>query len=106
MSSSARPSQRLSKEQLHQAIQKESKKFEENYSWIDQHMPTSFFEEVDQESILLIVHHLEGLNLSDFFSHIHLKNMAYVMCLDSPDADLRVLKHYTSYGIKNYRSFV
>ncbi len=106
MSDPVRPTQRLSKEQLHQAIEKESKKFEENYSWIDRHMPNSFFEEVDQESILLIVHNLEGLDLNDFFSHIHLKNMAYVICLDSPDADLRILKHYKSYGIKNYRSFV
>lgn len=106
MSSSPHPSQKLSKQQLQQAIAKESKKFEENYSWIDQHMPTSFFEEIDQESILLIVHSLENLNLNDFFSHLHLKNMAYVMCLDSPDADLRILKHYKRYGIKNYRSFV
>lgn len=106
MSSSPRPSQKLSKEQLQQAIVKESKKFEENYSWMDQHMPSSFFEEVDQESILLIVHTLENLDLNDFLSHLHLKNMVYVMCLDSPDADLRVLKHYKQYGIKNYRSFV
>lgn len=106
MSHSERPSQRLSNEQLSKAIEKEIKKFEENYSWIDRHMPASFFEEVDQESILLIVHSLEGLDLNDFFSHIHLKKMAYVMCLDSPDADLRVLRHYKRYGIKNYRSFV
>ncbi len=106
MSSSARPSQRLSKQELQQAIAKESKTFEENYSWIDQHMPASFFEEVDQESIILIVHSLENLNLNDFFSHLHLKNMAYVICLDSPDADLRILKHYKRYGIKNYRSYV
>ena len=98
--------QKLSKKQLQEAIKKESQKFEENYSWIDQHMPTSFFEEVDQEGILLIVHSLESLDLNDFFSHIHLKKMAYILCLDSPDADLRVLRHYKQYGIKNYRSFV
>src|ERR1700722_808993 len=106
MSSSARPSQRLTKEQLNQAIAHESKKFEESYLWIDRHMPASFFEELDQESILLIAHNLENLDLNDFFSHLHLKNMAYVVCLDSPDADLRVLKQYKQYGIKNYRSFV
>lgn len=97
---------RLSKEQLQAAIQKESKRFEEYYSWIEKHMPASFFEEVDQDSILLIVYSLMGFNLNDYFSNIHLKNMAFTLSLDSPDADLRVLRHYKSYGIKNYRSFV
>lgn len=104
--STSRPTQRLSKEQLQQAIQQESKLFEEYYFWIEQHMPASFFEEVDQESILLIVHSLMGFDLNDYFSHIHLKHMAFTLCLDSPDADLRILKHYRSFGIKNYRSFV
>ncbi len=106
MARSKRPSQRLSKQELQKAIANESKKFEENYSWIDQHMPASFFEEVDQESIWLIVHSLENFNLNDYFSHLHLKNVGYAMCLDSPDADLRILKQYKRYGIKNYRSFV
>ena len=106
MSGKARPSQRLSKQQLKEAIEKEVKKFEASYFWIDQHMPASFFEELDQESILLIAHSLENFDLNDFFSHIHLKKMGFVMCLDSPDADLRILKHYKRYGIKNYRSFV
>ncbi len=104
--STSRPMQRLSHEQLQQAIQHESKRFEEYYLWIEQHMPASFFEEVDQESILLIVHSLMGFDLNDYFAHIHLKNMAFTLCLDSPDADLRILKHYRSFGIKNYRSFV
>lgn len=98
--------QRLSKEQLQAAIQRESKRFEEHYSWIEKHMPASFFEEVDKESILLIVYSLMGFNLNDYFSNLHLKNMAYTLSLDSPNADLRVLKHYKTYGIKNYRSFV
>jgi glutamate dehydrogenase len=98
--------QRLTKEQLHAAIQKESKQFEEHYSWIEKHMPASFFEELDQESIVLIVHSLIGFELNDFFSHIHLKNMAFTLSLDSPDVDLRVLRHFKSYGIKSYRSFV
>ncbi len=106
MNRPARPSQRLSKQQLKEAIENEVKKFEASYFWIDQHMPTSFFEEIDLESILLIAHSLENFDLNEFFSHINLKKMGYVMCLDSPDADLRILKHYKRYGIKNYRSFV
>ncbi len=100
------PGQRLSKDHLHQAIQRESKRFEEYYSWIEKHMPTSFFEEVDKDSILLIVYSLMGFNLNDCFSHIHLKNMAFTLSLDSPDVDLRILGHYKNFAIKSYRSFV
>lgn len=69
-------------------------------------MPPRFFEEVDQESIILIVHSLMGLDLSDYISHIHLKDRAFVLCLDSPDADLNVLKDYLLHSIKNYRAFL
>ncbi len=93
------------KETLEYGIEKERKKFEECYQWVEQHMPTSFFEEMDEESLMLIVHNLMSFNLNDFFSHIHLKNLGFTLCLDSPDADLKVLKHYKMFGIKNYRSF-
>ncbi len=99
-------SQRLSKEQLQQAVLRESKKFEEFYLWIEEHMPPSFFEEVDRENVLLIVHSLMGFNLNDNYSQIHTKHTGFVLCLDSPDADLKVLKHYQGYAIKNYRAFI
>ena len=51
---------RLTKEQLQQAIAKESEKFTQFFTWVEGHMPPSFFEEVDQESIFLIVHALMG----------------------------------------------
>jgi glutamate dehydrogenase len=101
-----RQTPQLTKEQLHAAIQKESKRFEEHYAWIEKHMPPSFFEEVDPDSILLIVYSLIAFPLNDYFSHIHLKNMAFTLSLDSSDVDLRILRHYKSYGIKNYRSFI
>jgi glutamate dehydrogenase len=37
---------------------------------------------------------------------IHLKNAAIVLCLDSADADLRILKNYAMYGIKSYQAFI
>lgn len=98
--------ERLSHEQLQRAIQQESERFKQYYLWIEQHMPAGFFEDVDQESIILIVHSLMNFDLNDYFAPIHLKDMAFTLCLDSPDADLRILKQYHSYGIKNYRSFV
>lgn len=97
---------RLSKEQLKKAMQFESAQFEEYYLWLEKHMPPAFFEEVEQEHLMLIAHNLMGFHLQDHFSHIYLKDCAFVLCLDSPDVDLRVLKHYNLYGIKNYRTFL
>ncbi len=98
--------ERVSKEALQKAIQKEAKQLEEYYHWLEQHMPPSFFEEVNPDNILLIAHALMRLDLQDFLSHIHLKGSAIALCLDSADADLRVLKHYRMCGIKNYQAFV
>lgn len=97
---------KLSKEELKKAIEKESGRFEEHYRWIEEHMPPSFFEEVEADTVLVIAQNLMRLHLQDFFSHIHLKHAAIVLCLDAPDADLRILKHYRKFGIKNYRAFV
>lgn len=88
------------------AIENESKKFQENYLWLEQSMPSNFFAEVGQENAMLITHSLMGFHLQDFFSTIHLKGAAIVMCLDSADADLKILKNYSLYGIKNYETFV
>lgn len=69
-------------------------------------MPPRFFEEVQKADLLLITHSLMGFELQDYFAQIHLQHRAIVLCLDSYDADLKVLKHYQSYGIKHYRAFV
>lgn len=91
---------------LQEAVAEESKKFQAHYLWVEKHMPPSFFEEVDSASIVSIVHSLMSFNLNNFSSNIHLKNSAFTLCLDSPDADLKILKRYRGYAIKSYRSFV
>lgn len=88
------------------AIENESKKFLENYLWLEKSMPPSFFEEIGQENAMLVTHNLMGFHLQDHFSTIHLKHAAIVICLDSADADLRILKNYALYAIKNYETFV
>ncbi len=88
------------------AIQEESKKFQEYYLWLENAMPTVFFEEVSQDSLMLITHSLMGFHLQDYFSTINLRNAAIVLCLDTPDADLRILENYSLYGIKNYEAYV
>ena len=95
-----------SHEQLLMAIQNESRKFQEYYVWLEKAMPPLFFEEVSQDKIMLVAHNLMGFHLQDFFSTIHLKNAAIVLCEDSPDADLKILSNYAMYGFKNYQCYI
>ena len=91
---------------LAEAIQQEGEKFQEYYLWLENSMPAVFFEEVSRESLILIAHSLIGFPLQDYFSTINLKSAAIVLCLDSPDSDLKILRDYTLYGIKNYQAYV
>lgn len=103
-SSSTKPP--LSSFDLMQAVKLEGEKFQEYYLWLERAMPRVFFEEVNHENLMLITHSLMGFNLQDYFSSINRKNAAIGLCLDSPDADLRVLHPFTAYGIKNYQAYV
>ena len=47
-----------------------------------------------------------GFDRQAFFSTIHLKHGAIAMCLDGADADLRILRNYAFYGIKNYQAYI
>jgi glutamate dehydrogenase len=96
----------LSSEELTQAIAQESKEFELIYRWLEQHMPSSFLDEVDLQARIIIARNLLSFSLQDNYSHIRLKQMAIVICLDGPDADLNILKHYTKNAIRYYRAFV
>jgi glutamate dehydrogenase len=95
-----------SQERLLQAIKTEVTHFQEFYLWLEKAMSLLFFEEVPHDDIMLITHSLMGFHLQEHFSTIQLKKGALVLCLDSPDADLRVLKNYANYGIKNYQTYI
>ncbi len=97
---------RLSRINLQEAVQKEGEKFQKYYRWLEKAMPSIFFEEVNHENLLLITHSLMGFDLQDYFSIINRKNAAITLCLDTPDADLRILSQFTNYGIKNYQAYV
>lgn len=88
------------------ALQEESKRFEEFYGWLEKSMPKIFFQEVPSDWISLIAHALMGFKVQDYFAEIHLKNAAISLCVDSPDADVRILKSYAFYGIKNYTTYI
>lgn len=93
-------------DKLAQAIARESQKFQECYLWLEKSMPAIFFKEIIPDDMLLITHSLMGFQLQDYYSTINLKGAAIVLSLDRPDADLRILQHYSMYGIKNYQAFV
>lgn len=91
---------------LFQAVEKEGESFRRYYLWLQKTMPRAFFEEITKENLTLITHSLMGFDLQDYFSIINRKSAAIVLCLDSSDADLRILRHFTDYGIKNYQAHV
>lgn len=95
-----------SHEKLLMAIQNETRKFQEYYVWLEKAMPQNFFDEISQDNMMLIAHSLMGFPLQDYFSTIHLRRAAIVICLDSADADLLILKNYAMYGIKSYETFI
>lgn len=94
---------KLSKEK---AVEFESQQFEEYYIWLQEHMPDGFFEEIEPEQYMLIAHYLMGFPLLDNYCQIQLKNEAFVLILDSPDVDMKILKNFNIQGIKNYHTFI
>lgn len=91
---------------LTQALAEERREFEKFYLWLEKHMPKAFFEEFTETQLVTIVHNLMGLHLQGNFIQTHFENCSIILCLNTPDADLRILKHYTYFGIKNYQTFI
>jgi len=98
--------QQISDKTLCTLVERESENFRECYLWLEKAMPPTFLEEIGLDNMMLITHSLMGFHTQDYFSMINLKNAAIVLCLDSADADLRILKNYALYGIQHYRTYV
>lgn len=96
----------FSPEELKEAVETEKQRFEEIYIWLKESMPSSFFQEVPDEWILLIVHSLMGFRVQDYFSEVHLRSAAISMCIDCPEADVKILKSYPFHGISNYTTYI
>lgn len=93
-------------QKLLEAIQNETEKFKECYLWMESSFPPMLFEELGPENVILIAHNFMAFHLQEYFSTIQLKSAAIAMCLETPDADIKILKHYDAYGIKNYQVYV
>jgi glutamate dehydrogenase len=96
----------IQKQELQEAISAESNKLEQYYLWMEKHLSQKFFDDADLETVMLVAHSLVGFNVQDYFSNMHFKNRAILLCLESPNADLQILRCYKDRGIKNYRTFV
>lgn len=93
--------------QLQKGIQTETKKFQEWYVWLKENIPALFVEgATNEDTLFLIVHTLISFELESFFCTVNTKNGALGMCLDTPDADLRILQHFATYGIQNYECHI
>lgn len=93
-------------EGLKHAMHEETALFERIYLWLEKSMPSVFFTEVSKEWVSLIVHSLMGFKEINYFATIHLKNAAISLCIDSPEADVKILHHYPLHGIKNYTTYI
>lgn len=96
----------MQKPNLQSALEIESQKFEKYYLWVQDHLPPRFFEAIDSETLIFVVHTLMDFDTQNYFSHIHVKNMAIALCLESSEADLHILRHYQHHTIRSYRTFV
>lgn len=101
----AKSSAKFLKEQdLKELVEENGKNFYTYCEWLEEAMPRALFEELSSEKIFLIAQTLVQFEIQDFFSVIHLKGGAIVLCLDSVDADLKILKQFSSEGIKSYQA--
>jgi glutamate dehydrogenase len=96
----------LSQEQLAIAMKSESLEFEKFYHFLEKHLPSAFFEEINHEEIMLITHQLSTFHRNRFFSHLQFKSKSLILSLDSEDADVKTLELFNLHGIKTYRSFL
>ncbi|MBM3191402.1 MAG: glutamate dehydrogenase, partial [Chlamydiae bacterium] len=97
---------KLTPQELSAAMEKESHIFKVHYDWLENHLPPAFFHNLSHEELMLVAHHLSNLPLSHYFSQIHFKNHALLICLHEPDADIKILKLFNLRDISNYQTFV
>lgn len=94
------------REQVLTALDQENEKFKAYYLWLADAMPPEFFEQIGQANTMLIVHHLMELELQEHVASFQLRNTAITICLDEPEADLNILKGYSSHGITSYQTYI
>lgn len=96
----------MTPEEFKSALEIEVQQFEFALAWIERHMPPSFLQEVDLNERVLIARNLLSFSIQDCFSQLHLKHKTLIFCLDSPDANLRVLKTLGPLSICIYSNFI
>jgi glutamate dehydrogenase len=96
----------LSSDLLKKEIASESEAFELAYRWLEEHMPPHFHEEIDTKTRSLIARNLLSFKLQNKWVEIQINHVAFILCMDAPDADLKILKQFTDRAIRYYRTFI
>ena len=92
--------------ELKMAIETESEQFKRALRWLEEHMPAHFLDEAPPKERMAIARSLLSFAEHDHFTQIQVQGIAFVLCLDGPDADVRILAHFGFAAIRYYRTFV
>lgn len=96
----------LSASELKKALALESEGFERAYRWLEEHMPPHFHEEIDTKTRILIARNLLSFQIQNYFCQIQVEQTVFILCIDAPDADLKILKRFATQAIRYYRTFI
>jgi glutamate dehydrogenase len=81
---------------LAKALETETSKFTLIYEWLQKAMPSSFATKLSSEEIHLIAHNLMDIANHDYFTRISTEDAAFILCLDEPFIDSKILSAYTA----------
>lgn len=96
----------LPEAELKKALALESEGFERVFTWLETHLPPNFLEETDLPTRIVLARNLMNFEWQDRYIQIHLKHRAFVLCMDAPEMDLKILQNYGDYAIRYYRTYI
>jgi glutamate dehydrogenase len=70
------------KVELQTALDAESKKFQTCFHWMEKNLPEAFFDQVDTEMLILVVHSLMDFIEQECFVQVHLKEVKVALCVE------------------------
>lgn len=70
------------KVELQTALDTESKKFQACFHWMEKNLPEAFFDQVDTETVILVVHSLMDFVEQDCFVQVHVKKVKVVLSIE------------------------
>lgn len=87
------------------ALAIEQNRLQQAVDWLQQHMPESFAATIDSDDLILIARNLLNFSFQDYCSPIHLPDRSFVLCLDDPSIDLKILPLFDQYAVRYYQTW-